>query len=103
MQNRIVMKKIAILLIVFLATAGCSDFLTEETTGQIVGKNGVSSVEGLESALTGAYKGVTRTWARGFLTAAIQGFAMGGDDLTTHPGGNKADFRQMDQFIVNAN
>jgi starch-binding outer membrane protein, SusD/RagB family len=97
-----IMKKITIFLMIFVS-AGCSDFLEEDTHGQIVGSNAVSSVEGLEAALTGSYKGMLRTWARGVLTAALEGFVMGGDDVTTLAGGNKADFRQMDQFNVNAN
>lgn len=93
------------LIICFLAAlAGCSKhFLDENPKGQVVGNNAVSNLNGLDAALTGAYKGYLRTWAQGFLTSAVQGFSMGGDDLTTIPGGNKADFREMDQFDVTAN
>lgn len=93
------MKKIAILFLCILFT-GCSDFLDENPKGAVVGTNALNSVEGLDAALTGAYKGMLRTWARGVLTSAIVGFAMGGDDLTTLTGGNKAAFRQLDQFNV---
>ena len=93
------------LIICFLAAlTGCSKhFLDENPKGQVVGNNAVSNLNGLDAALTGAYKGYLRTWAQGFLTSAVQGFSMGGDDLTTIPGGNKADFREMDQFDVTAN
>lgn len=78
----------------------CSKFLEEDPQGQVVGAGAIVDIPSLDAALTGAYKGVTRTWARGFLNANTQGFAMGGDDLTTLFGGNKANFRQMDQFEV---
>ena len=93
------MKKYFIILWCF-AMAGCSKFLNEDPKGQIVGANAITDVKSLDAALTGAYKGVARTWARGFLNSSTQGFSMGGDDLTTIAGGNKAGFRQVDQFAV---
>lgn len=79
---------------------GCKKFLDENTKGQIEVPTAIVSVTTLDAALTGAYKGVTRTWSRGFVNSSTQGFAMGGDDLTTIVGGNKANFRQIDQFDV---
>jgi len=97
------MKKIIILsLLTFASVTGCKNFLDEDPKGAIVGVNAINSVEGLEAALTGTYKGLLRTWSRGFLTAAIQGYVMGGDDLTTIKAGNKQAFRQIDQFDVSA-
>ncbi|WP_221391235.1 RagB/SusD family nutrient uptake outer membrane protein [Dyadobacter sp. NIV53] len=93
------MKKILIYILLASLTA-CSDFLEEDPKGAIIGTNAISSVEGLEAALTGTYKGLLRTWSRGFLTSSMQGFVMGGDDLTTLVAGNKSDFRQQDQFVV---
>lgn len=96
------MKKYLIVLL-FIASgilSGCKKFLDEDPKGQIVGNNAITDVTSLDAALTGAYKGVTRTWARGFLNSSTQGFSMGGDDLTTLAGGNKAAFRQLDQFEV---
>jgi hypothetical protein len=93
------MKKIIIYVLLAGLTA-CSDFLEEDPKGAIIGTNAISNVEGLEAALTGTYKGLLRTWSRGFLTSSMQGFVMGGDDLTTLAGGNKSDFRQEDQFVV---
>lgn len=98
-MNRIGMKKIALFSIIALLTS-CSDFLEEDPRGAIVGTHAINNVEGLEAALTGTYKGLLRTWTRGFLTSAMQGFTMGGDDLTTLSGGNKEWFRQQDQFNV---
>lgn len=86
------------------ALGGCSKhFLDENPKGQVVGNNALADINGLDAALTGAYKGYLRTWATGFLTSAMQGFSMGADDLTTISGGNKADFREMDQLSVTAN
>ena len=93
------MKKIA-LYFLFAGLTACSGFLEENPKGAIIGTNAIGNVEGLEAALTGTYKGLLRTWSRGFLTSSMQGFVMGGDDLTTLVGGNKADFRQQDQFMV---
>src|SRR5690554_3252924 len=95
------MKKLTYILI-FLVFQGCSDFLEENPKGAIIGTNAINSVEGLDAALTGTYKGLLRTWSRGFLTSAMQGFCMGGDDLTSLRGGNKVNFRQFDQFNVNS-
>ncbi|MES2733711.1 MAG: RagB/SusD family nutrient uptake outer membrane protein [Bacteroidota bacterium] len=97
------MKKLIIyFLILFVSFTGCKNFLDEDPKGAIVGDNAISSVEGLEAALTGTYKGLLRTWARGFLTASIHCYVMGGDDLSTYRGGNKQSFRQADQFAVSA-
>jgi hypothetical protein len=95
------MKKIIVILL-FAVFTGCSDFLEEDPKGAIVGTNAIDNVEGLEAALTGTYKGLLRTWARGFLNSSIQSFTMGGDDLSTIRAGNqpKVWSRQIDQFNV---
>lgn len=93
------MKKLTILCLVLLLT-GCKGYLDEVPQGQVVGTNAIQDVAGLEAALTGTYKGMLRTWARGFLTSAIEAYVMGGDDVTSLTGGNKAEFRQVDQFDV---
>lgn len=93
------MKKL-IILCLFLSLAGCNDYLNEVPEGQVVGTNAIQDVAGLEAALTGTYKGMLRTWARGFLTSALEAYVMGGDDVTSLSGGNKAEFRQTDQFDV---
>ena len=81
--------------------AGCSDFLKEDPNGLVVGTSAISNVQGLDAALTGTYKGLLRTWARGFLTnGSLQGTTMGADDLTTLTSGNKQMYRQFDQFNV---
>ena len=95
------MKRI-LALICFLTCAGCSSFLDEDTQGQIVGDDALKTVQGLDAALTGAYKGLLRTWSRGFLTnGALQGSTAGGDDITTLSGGNKEKWRELDRFELN--
>ncbi|CAG5018886.1 SusD-like protein P2 [Dyadobacter sp. CECT 9275] len=95
------MRKIFILFVLF-SCLGCKDFLEEDPKGAIVGNNAISDVQGLEAALTGTYKGLLRTWTRGFLNSSTQSFAMGGDDLSTITAGNlpKMWSRQLDQFDV---
>lgn len=94
------MKKIAILSLLLLFAGGCKDFLEENPKGAVTGSFGLNSLEGLNAALTGGYRALGSTWSTGFSTAATQAVAMGGDDLTTHKGLNKASLREYDQFNV---
>jgi hypothetical protein len=83
-----------------LLSTGCEDILSEDPRGALTGTTALNSVEGLEAALTGAYKPLTITWGTGFATAATVAVLMGSDDLTTHSGSNKQDFREFDQLQV---
>ncbi|SFF97041.1 MULTISPECIES: RagB/SusD family nutrient uptake outer membrane protein [Salegentibacter] len=96
------MKNFKILYIASLITilTGCSDYLDEEINGALVGKSALNSEEGLEAALTGAYKGWGTTWGSGFLHSTSIAATMGADDVTTHKASNKASFREFDQFNV---
>ena len=96
------MKNIKIYFLIALLTTGCSNFLEEDLRGQIVGSESLSTVEGLDAALVGTYKGLTNTWATGFLHPTAIGATMGGDDVTTHKASNKQEFREFDQFSVSA-
>ncbi|WP_026464211.1 RagB/SusD family nutrient uptake outer membrane protein [Adhaeribacter aquaticus] len=98
------MKKINILLLaaLLLAGTGCKDYLEEEANGALLGAGALKSVQGLEAALTGTYKGLQNTWGTGFVHATAIAATMGGDDVTTHKASNKADFREFDQFAVPA-
>jgi len=98
------MKKIHILLLAAMlsGSTGCDDFLEEESKGALLGASALSTQQGLEAALTGAYKGWSNTWGYGFLHATAIAATMGGDDVTTHKASNKADFREFDQFNVPA-
>lgn len=94
------MKNIHYLLPVFLIliNSGCKKFLDENPKGLVYGTSALSSVGGLDAALTGAYKGMASGSQQSFLFASVMAVTMGGDDVTTHPASNKADFREMDQF-----
>jgi len=96
------MRKLSIICLTVLLVTGCSNFLEEDMKGQIVGVASLSTVEGLDAALTGAYKGLASTWGTGFLHATAIGATMGGEDVTSHAASNKQEFREFDQFAVSA-
>lgn len=83
-----------------MLVAGCKGYLEEDTTGLLYGPNVLSTQAGLESALTGSYKGLAAQWSTGFLHPSANGAVLGADDVTTHPASNKADWREFDQFNV---
>jgi len=80
--------------------ASCKSYLDEDTTGLLYGPNVLSTQDGLESALTGAYRGLGAQWTYGFLHPSANAAVLGADDVTTHPASNKADWREFDQFNV---
>ncbi|KAA6431567.1 RagB/SusD family nutrient uptake outer membrane protein [Dyadobacter flavalbus] len=96
------MKKLNTFLLaaLLLSGASCKDYLEEDTTGLLYGNNVLSTQDGLESALTGAYKGLASQWSRGFIHPSANAATLGSDDVTTHPASNKADWREFDQFNV---
>ncbi len=94
------MKKIALFLVAALLVAGCKNYLNEDTTGLLYGPNVLSTQDGLEAALTGAYKGLGSQWSYGFIHPSANAAVLGADDVTTHPASNKADWREFDQFNV---
>ena len=96
------MKNFICNIFIVLVCFGCEDFLEEEPKGLLIGNKAISTVEGLEAALTGVYNPNFNAFGHGFNTAEVLAVLMGGDDLTTHPGLNKAPFRQMDLFNVDA-
>lgn len=93
------MQKLYFISILFLASA-CSKQLTEEPKGLVLGSAGISNQAGLESALTGAYGALLVPWESGFTTVSQIAMSMGADDVTTHPGSNKEEFREFDRFSV---
>lgn len=80
----------------------CEDFLEEDPRGKVIGDNALSSVEGLESALVGAYEPLKSSFNYGFAAAQTPAVLMGSDDLTTHPESNKQEMREMDQFTASS-
>lgn len=101
------MKKIFHMKRIYLAvclclTAGCSKELTEDPKGLVGGAQALSSVAGLEAVLTGAYGSLLVPWTSGFTSVSQIAMSMGADDLTTHPGSNKEEFREFDLFNVSS-
>lgn len=94
------MKKLLIIALAAALTAGCKGYLEEDTTGLLYGPNVLSTQDGLESALTGAYRGLGSQWSYGFIHPSANAATIGSDDVTTHPASNKADWREFDQFNV---
>jgi hypothetical protein len=101
MKRTFHMKKIYMIVCLLLA-AGCGKQLIEDPRGLVGGSQALSSVAGLESALTGAYGSLMVPWNSGFTTVSQIAMTMGGDDLTTHPGSNKEEFREFDRFNVSS-
>lgn len=89
-------------LITLVSLTSCKKFLDEEPNGLLSGDEAIGDVSGLNAQLAGAYHTLIGSWDMGFATAAAIGTTMGGDDVTTHPESNKADFREFDQFNVTA-
>jgi hypothetical protein len=89
------------LMAAFLAgTAGCSGFLEEDPAGMVAGEGVLADQVGLESALTGAYSGLARTWSMGITTGhGLLAFALGGDDATTKTVGGQ-DLLDFDTYNV---
>lgn len=94
------MKKLLLIGLVAMLGASCKSYLEEDTTGLLYGGNVLSTQDGLESALTGAYRGLGNQWTWGFLHPSANAATLGSDDVTTHPASNKADWREFDQFNV---
>lgn len=95
------MKKI-FAIVLLISAIGCSKQLTEDPEGLVLGDIGLSSQAGLEAALTGAYGSLMVPWESGFTSVSQIAMTMGADDLTTHPGSNKEEFREFDLFNVSS-
>lgn len=80
----------------------CSDFLEEDTRGKVF-NNVLTSQNGLESALTGAYRGWANCWSYGFTNGWATEMTLGGDDLTCPPGtGNTQEYDRYDVKNTNS-
>lgn len=95
------MQKIYLIVALFVL-GGCSKQLTEDPRGLVAGNAAISNMAGLEAALTGAYGSLMVPWESGFTTVSQIAMTMGADDLTTHPGSNKEEFREFDRFNVSS-
>lgn len=90
------------IIITLCSLSGCKKFLEETPRGLLSGEAAIADEGGLNAQLAGGYHTLIGSWDMGFATAAAIGTTMGGDDVTTHPESNKADFREFDQFNVTA-
>jgi len=80
----------------------CSDFLEEDTRGKVF-DNVLTSQNGLEAALTGAYRGWANCWTYGFNNGWATEMTIGGDDLTCPPGtGNTQEYDRYDVKNTNS-
>jgi len=84
-----------------MLSISCEDFFEEDLRGQIMGSSVLESQVGLESALTGAYKGLGHTFTMGFLHGPHVHVGMGADDRTG-PASIDAG-REFDIFTVSSN
>ena len=92
----------AIAVCALLSQTSCSDFLDEETRGKVF-DNVLTSENGLESALVGAYKGWSTCWSYGFCNGWATEMTLGGDDLTCPPGtGNTQEYDRYDVKNTNS-
>lgn len=98
------MKKLIVLLIgafiLLITGSGCKKFFKEDLRGKVIGNDAVDNQVGLESVLTGAYKGLGTTWEMGFLHGPQCHVTLGGDDRTgpvTDDAG-----REFDLFTVSS-
>jgi hypothetical protein len=96
------MQKIYLLLVALFLLGACNKQLTEDPKGLVAGQAAISNMAGLEAALTGAYGSLMVPWESGFTTVSQIAMTMGADDLTTHPGSNKEEFREFDRFNVSS-
>ncbi|PZP50568.1 MAG: RagB/SusD family nutrient uptake outer membrane protein [Pseudopedobacter saltans] len=94
------MKKLLFsILIIAGLVSSCNKTLTEDPNGQIIGENAITTLPALQAAVTGMYKPLQNAYTSGIASAALNAVVMGSDDITTHPVSNKAELREMDQFV----
>ncbi len=76
----------------------CDDFLTEHPNGQLSSESAFTEHSDLISSVNALYK-LVRNVTNGAIAFTPTN---AGDDLTTHPASNKANWRQYDKFDVSA-
>lgn len=100
MRNNIA--KYALAGLILCGQTACSDFLEEDTRGKVF-DNVLTSQNGLESALVGAYRGWANCWTYGFTNGWATEMTLGGDDLTCPPGtGNTQEYDRYDVKNTNS-
>ena len=88
--------------LILCGQTACSDFLEEDTRGKVF-DDVLTSQNGLESALIGAYRGWANCWTYGFTNGWATEMTLGGDDLTCPPGtGNTQEYDRYDVKNTNS-
>lgn len=83
-----------------MTVPACSDFLEENSYGQLTGNDFFSSGEDLDAALNALYSVVANSQKQNnFMGTNF----LAGDDISTHPASNKQPLREHDQFSVTDN
>lgn len=101
-MKRNILYSLVILSSITITQSGCSGFLEEDTRGKVF-DNVLSTQNGLEAALTGAYRGWANCWTYGFNNGWATEMTLGGDDLTCPPGtGNTQEFDRYDVKNTNS-
>ena len=80
-------------------SVSCEDFMEEDPRGRLASNTFFSNRNDLNMAVHALYAKV----AEYSLTNGNLGLYWAGDDITTHPASNKADFRAYDQYNVEDN
>ena len=75
----------------------CQD-LIENPEGALVNESFFRTESDLNAAVTAVYRPLIQDPWGGFGSTRMWVPLMGADDITTHPGSNKADFREFDRF-----
>jgi len=92
-------KYISILLLISLATSCSKDFLDETTKGLIRPGDYFLTTNDLEKCVNALFSNANLMYNQ----TATMSFCMGGDDVTTLPGGNKEGYKQFDVFNAQDN
>ncbi len=97
-MKRHTIKFIKLLCIALVAfTTACQD-LKEDPKGSLVAENFFNTESDLAAAVTAVYRPLIQDPWGGFGSTRMWVPLMGADDITTHPGLNKQDFREFDRF-----
>lgn len=91
--------KTIILAVLAVCTVSCDSFLEEDPKGKLASSTFFSNKNDLEMAIHALYRKV----ADFSFTNGNLGLYWAGDDISTHPASNKADFRAYDIFQVEDN
>ena len=90
-------------MVVLVASTSCKDFLKEIPEDRVTTDNYFQTIEDLDKTVTATYRQLVQdAWNRSLGSAKIRALFAGADDWTTQPGGNKGDWKDGDQLIINS-